>query len=54
MRVIPTSTILCRTPLVGEGVPRSYRALGDAGDAIHMACPVLANTVEVKTSTIIL
>jgi len=53
IRVIPISTILSSTLAVSQGVTRSNRTLSDAGKAIHIVSPILANAIEVKTSAIV-
>ena len=52
MRVIPPSSILVSMPPVSVGVSRGNRALSNAGDTIHLARPVLANTMEMQAGAV--
>lgn len=54
VRMIPASTILDRTPRVGQRIARGNRALSNTRSAIHLVCPILANSVEVYTRAVVL
>lgn len=54
VRVIPAGAILDSAPRVGQRIAGGNRALSDTRRPVHLVRAVLADSVEVNTSTIIL
>ena len=53
VRMIPAGAVFGRSPFVCVGFTWGYGALRYTSNTIHMACPILTNTMEVKTATIV-